>query len=1077
MLIALLLCCVGVMKAQPQVGKEYRIKENAQNLYLTIRGYDGSGEQSAYGTVPLLEKTAANVDQVWTIEETGTANVYNLKSKSGYYITHGGWNINAYSNPGTKGQVEFVSNGDTYKIKNINADKWWKSQSVSYDNNIWHPFCDAAENAAASWVLEEVPADEFKSAVALTITYKFNGKNVSEATAEKTPGSEFVIPALDYTNVKSCKIGEAEAVEGETIVVPATAATIVVELEANLPFTVSDGYDNATWYAMQIRSNDKKYVVRANEAPYANDATTPTTEGALWAFVGNPIDGIQVLNKAAGKGYTLGYAEIGTAKNVYMKEGNTTWNIQKGNGGFVLRQGSEGNNYAHDYGSKLQFWVDSNAKNDPGSAFIVVSEAEMKTLASNALTNAMTLINNYEEASYYTYSNENVAVAKAALQSAVVPGALLSSLQAKAAAESAMKTLTANTKGAVAPAVGDLIVLKNRAQNKYLTDNGNGEAKVEATTKVEEAIWKVVAGDDEGAIKLQNYVTEKYLGVIAQSEAVKTVDSDAAASFTWANQTDMYAVFKPKDGASASYGHFSGGNLVGWYADAEATHWVVSNVAPMEVYYTYNGAAVKETVEAAKKGVNVMSSPYAFTKIAECYVDGEAMPIKDGKVSFEVGDEPLTVVVTLVDDLPFVPTTIVNGKFAEDTEWYMVKHHSNSQNVWQVDENLTSITTVGSTALDMYNDRQLWCFVGNAFDGIKVYNKAAGAAKWLKNTKDDDGATLAADGFTWKIANTAIEPSDKSWTNPFCLKDDTDNNYLNWQGNKLKYWGSADQGSTLAVVSFTEMVVSRVKDWNAWLSLEESVLGGLASTEELASLVNTYKNNPTKANEDAVNTHLEEAPRDLPKAGKYYQLISAYQAFPDTVSMAIYGNGDASAWKALDNDRKEFYWTITPKTDSTYAFVNMSNGRYLNGKTLVEADTVDTKLTWLALGEFNIISNGVKLHAQSHGDGKGTEGAIVDWDGGANSPSSWKIKEVEYSFFYDIIYDYQYNGKTVFADTTSIKDGGAYPDFKYVAPWGVKIADSKPAGTVSKAETVVVALANDSLPFEFVDSYADIKDW
>ena len=165
----------GTAWAQPEVGKEYRIKEANQNLYRTIRGYNGQGEAGAYGTVPLLEKEDANVNQVWTLEASGTENVYYLKSKSGYYLRHGGWNVNAYNKDGAKAKVEFVAvaETETYKIKNIDATKWWKSQSVSGDNNTWHPFCDAAEGAAATWALEEVSDSEFGNILFSTDNYKF----------------------------------------------------------------------------------------------------------------------------------------------------------------------------------------------------------------------------------------------------------------------------------------------------------------------------------------------------------------------------------------------------------------------------------------------------------------------------------------------------------------------------------------------------------------------------------------------------------------------------------------------------------------------------------------------------------------------------------------------------------------------------------------------------------------------------------------------------------------------------------------------------------------------------------------
>ena len=171
-LMTVLLAFAGVVKAQPEQGQYYRIKADGQDLYLTIRGYNGTGEASAYGTVPFLAESKANPDQVWTVESAGTEGEFYLKSKSEYYITHGGWNINAYNN-GQKGKVSFVAAGENkYKIKNLDATKWYKTQVPGWGEDALHPFCDGKEeNAAAVFCFETVDLEEFASAI--TVTYKF----------------------------------------------------------------------------------------------------------------------------------------------------------------------------------------------------------------------------------------------------------------------------------------------------------------------------------------------------------------------------------------------------------------------------------------------------------------------------------------------------------------------------------------------------------------------------------------------------------------------------------------------------------------------------------------------------------------------------------------------------------------------------------------------------------------------------------------------------------------------------------------------------------------------------------------
>jgi hypothetical protein len=167
----LMLLCAVTTFAQVTVteGQMYRIKNVNQSLYLTIDNnqYNRVDKGGTAGSVPLVAKAEADQDQVWYFESTGTTGQYNIVSKSGYYLYHHSWNVLAYNTGETKAIVEFVANGDSYKIKNGNATKWYKIQQV---NGVWHPFCDAGEDNAASWELELVDASEFEGVAYVNVT-------------------------------------------------------------------------------------------------------------------------------------------------------------------------------------------------------------------------------------------------------------------------------------------------------------------------------------------------------------------------------------------------------------------------------------------------------------------------------------------------------------------------------------------------------------------------------------------------------------------------------------------------------------------------------------------------------------------------------------------------------------------------------------------------------------------------------------------------------------------------------------------------------------------------------------------
>ena len=83
--------------------------------------------------------------------------------------------------------------------------------------------------------------------------------------------------------------------------------------------------------------------------------------------------------------------------------------------------------------------------------------------------------------------------------------------------------------------------------------------------------------------------------------------------------------------------------------------------------------------------------------------------------------------------LPFKTTTITSdGKFAEGTIWYTIQIGSGGLVI--ANNGTSDKITLKSTSLT-YKDAELWCFVGNATKGYRLYNKEAGAGKVLASPK------------------------------------------------------------------------------------------------------------------------------------------------------------------------------------------------------------------------------------------------------------------------------------------------------------------------------------------------------
>lgn len=243
------------------------------------------------------------------------------------------------------------NNGILVRFKQNDADTWLNCQHESNTPVL-------GNTGQGGWTMHNVYGVDALSTVPVTYRYILDGVEKKSTTIEQAIGAEINAPAVPYVTL--------EYPEGN---VTAETTTVDVTCTQNLPFTVSESYADATWYYMTIRSDNQKYVSRSESAPYTNSTSIPDDANGRWAFMGNVFDGITILNNGAGEGYTLGYDTTETGSNIYMKEGNTTWIIEEGVGGFLLRQSGD-YEYAHDYSSCLQFWNSSSASTDPGSAFI-----------------------------------------------------------------------------------------------------------------------------------------------------------------------------------------------------------------------------------------------------------------------------------------------------------------------------------------------------------------------------------------------------------------------------------------------------------------------------------------------------------------------------------------------------------------------------------------------------------------------------------------------------------------------------------------------------------------------------------
>ena len=312
---AVMLSTVGAW-AQPNVGIEYRIKDVSRSKYLTIRSYEGNSN-GAYGTVPVLEKTEGNSNQVWVLE-TASEGKYYFKSRSGYYLTLRGWCVDATS--AGKNEISIEAAGDdVFYLKN--GTKYFKVEDISSDGGTAHPFCDAPSGHAniVKWAFEEVPSsEEFERIITVTYNYYIGERLYTTQTKEQRENSVPDAPAVDYVTIVDYEgtVGDSDC-------------EIAVNCKENLPFVSSASYEEATWQVIDMHSNENNYTWKfvAENANVETPVVAKSQKASLgdeyyWAFVGDLLDGFKIYNKAAGASLTLRKAENGNTPSVMSATDN-----------------------------------------------------------------------------------------------------------------------------------------------------------------------------------------------------------------------------------------------------------------------------------------------------------------------------------------------------------------------------------------------------------------------------------------------------------------------------------------------------------------------------------------------------------------------------------------------------------------------------------------------------------------------------------------------------------------------------------------------------------------------------------
>mgnify|MGYP000882360614 FL=1 len=587
--------------------------------------------------------------------------------------------------------------------------------------------------------------------------------------------------------------------------------------------------------------------------------------------------------------------------------------------------------------------------------------------------------------------------------------------------------LTASTTGAFAgtfttsnDAASHVYAIKNvgAANGNYVCINGAGFNATKTMSNI--AFFKVEAGSAEGQYYLYSVTNNKYVSYsgTGKSAGVVVFANDRASAKQWkialeSGQTEKYDI-SPVDAPNIGWNWVGGvGNQLGFWDNGEgASSWTFDAAINVTINYALNGT----TVSAQKNGYalpgytkETVGSPFVYTKVSSMSPETTA----EGTTEYTIN---------LAENLPFV-----KSENFDNAKWYLMDMHSNDyvlngkNYMWTyvaADQDVTLPQVVMNYETEI-TDNMLWCFVGDVFNGFKIYNKAAGSTMTLR--KAETGNKAAVMSATDDHNQFKLYPTTTAIANGFCFKLDSDDYYINTQkpdgfeSKVLRGWNEADGGSTCRVFAPNKFVADAARPYNnLYVKASELPAGAIGTNSYLeeGNNLETLKSQYAAATaEDYTNEQVQALVETMKKvnaaaanettveAGKYYRLYNA----KDKKYLCV---------RATNNAQMTTDASMGKAVSSVVTFADAETGRFrmkVEGKTFGKYVTDNRAITLEednsgAKGSYVVAHTGTTFtfydyasnnaHSYLHCNNVWGAGNVVGWEAlGEISPSYWHVIE------------------------------------------------------------------------------------
>ena len=351
--------------------------------------------------------------------------------------------------------------------------------------------------------------------------------------------------------------------------------------------------------------------------------------------------------------------------------------------------------------------------------------------------------------------------------------------------------------------------------------------------------------------------------------------------------------------------------------------------------------------------------------------------------------------------------------------WYAVDMHSSHNNyTWKYDAETGEVQTpvIAKDAYYNITDNNLFCFMGNPWDGFKIYNKAAGSSKTLRKATTGNTVSYMSDTDDHNLFKLYASASGYI-SNAYCFKLDGDDYYLNKQNSRLQGWTARDEGSSCRFFTPGSFYVNFINTLNLDAPLgsvgTKAYITDQAQIDNLEELKELCVGNPfVVVGEENNLANILDPIRNsetIALGTGYWRLVSAYPGYVEKQGKrpAIYYNSDNDQLRwSIDGLTTDYQVNSVIQlgagsADGKYTIYSPNAQKFLNTTETGQSQNLGTlgatgsDITFTSLGsaqhQIFVSGNENGFHTNVHSNGAGTGNTIVSWNGGANTASAWYI--------------------------------------------------------------------------------------